>query len=170
MFRRLCSRAPRTTSLPLSPAPVTHPGYQRTDVRGADDVAPFIWCAPAHRGTTGVMPVRPHVVIVGSGFGGLNAASRLARQPVDITVVDRDNYHGFWPLLYQVATAGLGPDDIAHPIRGIYASHPNISVRMATVTDVDLDHRLVRLEDGDTVAYDYLIMAAGTSTSDFGIP
>jgi NADH dehydrogenase len=113
---------------------------------------------------------RPHVVIVGSGFGGLNAALRLASAPVDITVIDRDNYHGFWPLLYQVATAGLGPDDIAHPIRAIYASHPNISVRMGTVSDVDLDHRLVRLEGGDTVAYDYLIMAAGTSTSDFGIP
>ena len=65
------------------------------------------------------MSVRPHVVIVGSGFGGLNAATRLAAAPVDITVIDRDNYHGFWPLLYQVATAGLAADDIAHPIRSI---------------------------------------------------
>ena len=90
-----------------------------------------------HSGTSGAaarvdvgynrrMPIRPHVVIVGSGFGGLNAATRLAPAPVDITVVDRDNYHGFWPLLYQVATAGLGADDIAHPIRSIYSRYPNI--------------------------------------------
>jgi NADH:ubiquinone reductase (H+-translocating) len=113
---------------------------------------------------------RPHVVIVGSGFGGLNAALRLASAPVDITVVDRDNYHGFWPLLYQVATAGLGPDDIAHPIRGIYARHPNISVRMGAVRDVDLDGRSIELDDGDRIAYDYLIMATGSSANDFGIP
>jgi NADH dehydrogenase len=111
----------------------------------------------------------PQVVIVGSGFGGLNAALRLATAPVDITVIDRDNYHGFWPLLYQVATAGLGPDDIAHPIRAIYASHNNISVRVGTVCDVDLDQHQIELDDGDRVAYNYLIMAAGTSTSDFGI-
>src|SRR4051812_29561449 len=113
---------------------------------------------------------RPQVVIVGSGFGGLNAALRLASAPVDITVIDRDNYRGFWPLLYQVATAGLGPDDIAHPIRGIYATHPNISVRMGTVCDVDFDGRSVKLEDGDSIAYDYLIVATGSSASDFGIP
>lgn len=113
---------------------------------------------------------RPRVVVVGSGFGGLNAALRLASAPVDITVIDRDNYHGFWPLLYQVATAALGPDDIAHPIRAIYAKYPNISVRMDTVVDVDLDGRLVICKEGDAIAYDYLIMAAGTSTSDFGIP
>jgi NADH:ubiquinone reductase (H+-translocating) len=126
------------------------------------------------------MSVRARVVIVGSGFGGLNAALRLAHQPVDITVVDRDNYHGFWPLLYQVATAGLGSDDIAHPIRSIYGKYPNISVRLGTVTDIDLDARHVVVEhrpgqhgpDGDRteLPYDYLILAAGTSASDFGIP
>ena len=116
------------------------------------------------------MPVRPHVVIVGSGFGGLNAATRLAREPVDITVVDRDNYHGFWPLLYQVATAGLGADDIAHPIRSIYSGFHNVNVRLGTVTDVDLEERLVEVDGEPSLRYDYLVLAAGSSTSDFGIP
>ena len=116
------------------------------------------------------MPVRPHIVVVGSGFGGLNATIRLARLPVDITVVDRDNYHGFWPLLYQVATAGLGADDIAHPIRSIYSEHPNISVRLGTVTAVDLEKRLVEIDGEPGLRYDYLVLAAGSSTSDFGIP
>lgn len=116
------------------------------------------------------MPVRPHIVIVGSGFGGLNAATRVARLPVDVTVVDRDNYHGFWPLLYQVATAGLGADDIAHPIRSIYAGFPNVSVRLGTVTGVDLEERSVEIDGEPGLRYDFLILAAGSSTSDFGIP
>ena len=118
------------------------------------------------------MSVRPRVVIVGSGFGGLSAASRLAGRPVDVTVVDRDNNHGFWPLLYQVATAGLGPDDIARPIRAIYSDHPNIDVRVGSVSHVDLDRRVVHLDgedEGEGLPYDYLIMAAGSSTTDFGI-
>lgn len=116
------------------------------------------------------MSVRPQVVVVGSGFGGLNAAKRLAGQPVEVTVVDRDNYHGFWPLLYQVATAGLGSDDIARPIRAVYSRHRNIRVRLGTVTSVDLDGRRVRLDDEDELGYDYLILAAGSSTTTFGIP
>ena len=116
------------------------------------------------------MPVRPHVVVVGSGFGGLNAALRLGRLPVEVTVVDRDNYHGFWPLLYQVATAGLGADDIAHPIRAIYARHPNINVRLGVVSAVDLERREVGIEGERALHYDFLILAAGTSTSDFGLP
>lgn len=117
-----------------------------------------------------MMPVRPRVVIVGSGFGGLNAAARLAGKPVDVTVVDRDNYHGFWPLLYQVATAGLAPDDIARPIRAIYARHPNIDVRVGTVTGVDLDSRRLEIDGEPGLEYDYLILAAGSSSADFGIP
>jgi len=116
------------------------------------------------------MPVRPHVVIVGSGFGGLNAALRLTSAPLDVTVVDRDNYHGFWPLLYQVATAGLGSDDIARPIRAVYARHPNISARLGTVTGVDLDQRVIELDGEATLHYDFLVLAAGSSTTDFGIP
>lgn len=115
------------------------------------------------------MPPRPHVVIVGSGFGGVRATLDLASAPADITVVDRDNYHGFWPLLYQVATAGLGPDDIAHPIRGIYEGLGNVEVRLGTVCGVDLDRRLVHVEGQPPLGYDYLVLAAGSSTSDFGI-
>jgi NADH dehydrogenase len=113
---------------------------------------------------------RPRVVIVGAGFGGLNAARGLANRPVDVTIVDRDNYHGFWPLLYQVATAGLGPDDIAHPVRGLFNHAPNIRVRLGTVSGVDLDRRCVVINGEDPVSYDYLLLAAGSSTSDFGIP
>jgi NADH dehydrogenase len=115
------------------------------------------------------MPVRPHVVIVGSGFGGLNAGTHLAPAPVQITVVDRDNYHGFWPLLYQVATAGLGSDDIAHPIRSIYSRFPNINVRLGTVTGVDMDTRCVEVDGQPVLHYDFLILAAGSSTNDFGV-
>jgi NADH:ubiquinone reductase (H+-translocating) len=116
------------------------------------------------------MTVRPHVVIIGSGFGGLNAATHLAPAPVDITVIDRDNYHGFWPLLYQVATAGLGADDIAYPIRSIYARHPNINVRLGVVSGLDLEQRTVEVDGEPSLHYDYLILAAGSSANDFGIP
>ena len=116
------------------------------------------------------MAIRPHIVIIGSGFGGLNAATHLAGAPVDITVVDRDNYHGFWPLLYQVATAGLGADDIAHPIRSIYSRYPNVNVRVGTVSGVDLDGRVVEIDGEPVLHYDQLILAAGSSTSAFGIP
>src|ERR1700733_6865907 len=97
---------------------------------------------------------RPRVVIVGAGFGGLNAAQELAKAPVQITVIDRKNYHTFQPLLYQVATAGLSPGEIAAPIRSILRSHQNIEVRMAEVTEFDLDRRWVKPTDGD-MPYDY---------------
>ena len=116
------------------------------------------------------MAVRPRVVVVGSGFGGLNVASKLAGKAVDVTVVDRDNYHGFWPLLYQVATAGLGPDDIARPIRAIYSRYPNVDVRVGTVTEIDLDNRCVHIDHEPALDYDYLVLAAGSSSADFGIP
>ncbi|MDQ1416309.1 MAG: hypothetical protein QOF81_1922, partial [Acidimicrobiaceae bacterium] len=113
---------------------------------------------------------RPHVVIVGAGFGGINATKELMDGPFEITLIDRDNYHGFWPLLYQVATAGLGPEDIAHPVRGMFGERSNVHVRLGTVSDVDLDRQLVQVADEADLAYDYLILAAGSSTSDFGIP
>ncbi|HET9689698.1 MAG TPA: NAD(P)/FAD-dependent oxidoreductase [Acidimicrobiales bacterium] len=118
------------------------------------------------------MSARPKVVVVGSGFGGLAAVDRLARLPVDITLVDRDNYHGFWPLLYQVASAELAADDIATPIRAIQRDRRNVEVRLATVRSVDLDRRVVHLEPGDgpDLPYDHLIVAAGSSTTDFGVP
>ena len=113
---------------------------------------------------------RPRVVIVGAGFGGINATKELMDGPFEVTLVDRDNYHGFWPLLYQVATAGLGPEDIAHPVRGLFGERPNVHVQLGTVNDIDLDQRLVHVADENDIPYDYLILAAGSSTSDFGIP
>ena len=110
---------------------------------------------------------KPRVVIVGAGFGGLLAARTLARYPVQITLVDRQNFHTFQPLLYQVATAGLSPGEIAAPIRWIMRSHRGVEVLMSEVRDFDLSRRVVKLEDGE-VEYDYLIVAAGASHAYFG--
>ncbi len=107
------------------------------------------------------------VVIVGAGFGGLNAARALASTAVQITVIDRKNHHTFQPLLYQVATAGLSPGEIAAPIRSILSRHKNIEVLMAEVTGFDLDRRLVKTPELQ-VPYDYLIVAAGSSHAYFG--
>ena len=109
----------------------------------------------------------PHVIVVGGGFGGLNAAQELAKGPVRVTVVDRRNYHLFQPLLYQVATAGLSPGEIASPIRSILRKHPNVHVVLAEVTAIDLAGRRVVLVDGE-VPYDYLILAAGATDTYFG--
>jgi NADH dehydrogenase len=109
------------------------------------------------------------VVVVGSGFAGLNAAKTLRNAPVEITIVDRRNFHLFQPLLYQVATAALNPSDIAYPIRSIFRGQQNVrSVLLAEVTGLDLDGRKVTLEDGSKLAYDYLILATGATHSYFG--
>jgi NADH:quinone reductase (non-electrogenic) len=109
----------------------------------------------------------PRVVIVGAGFGGLNAARTLAKAPVKITLIDRQNFHTFQPLLYQVATAGLSPGEIAAPIRSILRSDKNIEVLMAEVTGFDLDRRIVETSDVE-VPYDYLVVALGAGHSYFG--
>ncbi|MDQ4099564.1 MAG: NAD(P)/FAD-dependent oxidoreductase [Chloroflexota bacterium] len=110
----------------------------------------------------------PHVVIIGGGFAGLNAAKALANQPVRITLVDRRNHHLFVPLLYQVATAQLSPANIADPIRHILRHQENLAVLLAEATAIDLDARTVALADGDSLTYDYLILAAGSVDSYFG--
>ena len=107
------------------------------------------------------------VVIVGAGFGGLNAAMTLARGDAKITVIDKKNYHTFQPLLYQVATAGLSPGEIAAPVRSILRRHKNVEVLMAEVTGFDLERRFVYIED-QAVPYDSLIVAAGASHAYFG--
>lgn len=110
---------------------------------------------------------RPRVVIVGAGFGGINAAHVLAKTDVEALLIDKNNYHGFWPLLYQVATAGLEPESIAYPVRAIFRKYRNISFRMATVSGVDFDKKLV-LTDNGPAPYDYLILAAGSTNNYFG--
>lgn len=112
---------------------------------------------------------RPRVVVVGAGFGGLTAAQRLARLPVQVTVVDRKNHHTFQPLLYQVATAGLSPGDIAAPIRWILRTHPNIEVLLEEVRDFNLKARSVVTNEG-VLPYDYLVIASGVSHAYFGHP
>jgi NADH:ubiquinone reductase (H+-translocating) len=114
----------------------------------------------AHEITQGVGRMRPRVVIVGGGFGGLNAALALKHADADISIIDRHNYHLFQPLLYQVATAGLSPSQIATPIRQILSQSKNTTVLLATVTDVDLDTSEVMTENG-RIAFDYLILATG---------
>src|SRR5262245_60940923 len=104
----------------------------------------------------------PHVVIIGGGFGGLYCAKALKHAPVRVTLIDRRNFHLFQPLLYQVATASLSPADIAAPIRGVLRRQRNVEVWMAEVADIDVENRLVVLED-TTVAYDYLVVATGAT-------
>jgi len=110
----------------------------------------------------------PRVVIVGCGFGGLWAAQALRKAQAAVTVLDRTNHHLFTPLLYQVATAGLSAPSIAGPIRHILAPQRNTTVLFGEVRAIDVERRVVRLENGDEVAYDYLILAAGTTHSYFG--
>ena len=114
------------------------------------------------------MDARPHVVIVGGGFGGLTTAQALESAPVRVTLVDRTNHHTFQPLLYQVAMAGLSPADIAQPIRAILREQRNATVLMAEVTGVDPDERRVQLSDGTTIDWDFLVVACGATTSYFG--
>src|SRR3954463_5166482 len=110
---------------------------------------------------------RPNVVIVGAGFGGIEAAKALSHAPVDVTLIDQQNYHCFQPLLYQVATAALSPADIAWPIRHILRRQQNATVFMAEVTGVDLASQRVQIT-GEPIAYDYLVLATGATHSYFG--
>jgi len=115
------------------------------------------------------MTQQPHIVIVGAGFGGLRAARALKHADVRITVIDRRNYHLFQPLLYEVATAGLSPNDIAYPIRAVLRRQKNTRVFLAEVVAIDTKRRKVILQDGE-VEYDYLILATGAGHSYFGHP
>jgi NADH:ubiquinone reductase (H+-translocating) len=113
---------------------------------------------------------RHRVVVVGAGFGGLAAAKALADAPVDVLLVDANNFHTFQPLLYQVATAGLDADDVAFPARGIFHRQPNVDFLMRRVTGIDLDARVVHLAGGADVDYDSLVLAAGAVSAHYGVP
>ena len=110
---------------------------------------------------------RPCVLVVGAGFGGLSVVKTLADTDVDVLLIDKNNYHGFWPLLYQVATAGLEPEAIAYPVRGIVRDYPNVNFVMAEVKGVDFNTKCV-LTDGAPIEYDYLVLAAGSANNYFG--
>src|SRR6266566_4130751 len=111
--------------------------------------------------------ITPHVVIIGGGFGGLTAARKLARSPVRITLIDRKNHHTFQPLLYQVATAGLSPGEIAAPIRAVFRGDKNVISLLEEVQDFDLARRVVKTSEQE-LPYDYLIVAAGATHAYFG--
>src|SRR6516225_1145839 len=117
-------------------------------------------------------PSAPRVVIVGAGFGGLAATKALRKAPVRVILIDRTNHHLFQPLLYQVATSVLSPNQIGFPIRGILQNQKNATVILGEVTGVDKEKKCVFVSDADRlnvpVAYDYLILATGASHSYFG--
>lgn len=110
---------------------------------------------------------RPHVIVVGGGFGGLNAAKALRRVPVQVTLIDRRNHHLFQPLLYEVATAALSPADISMPLRKVFRRQRNVTVLMGDVIAVDVAHKRLILAD-EAVGYDFLVLATGATHSYFG--
>src|SRR5580704_1237874 len=114
------------------------------------------------------MEQRHGVVILGGGFGGLSAAQKLKRAPVDVTLIDRRNFHLFQPLLYQVATGSLSPGEIAAPLRGVLSKQKNTQVLLGEAADIDPDAKRVILRDGAAFPYDSLIVATGSKTSYYG--
>ncbi len=111
---------------------------------------------------------RPHVVVVGGGFGGLTTIRALGKSDVDITLIDRHTYNAFQPLLYQVATAGLNPGDVTFFLRATRMSQKNVSFRQGEVTGIDTAEQLITFHDGGTMNYDYLVIATGATTNYFG--
>src|SRR6476660_8210554 len=114
------------------------------------------------------MGEKRRVVILGGGFGGLNAAQKLKRAPVEVTLIDRRNFHLFQPLLYQVATGSLSPGEIAAPLRGVLSHQKNTRVLLGDVRDIDPVSKRVLLADGASFDYDSLIVAAGSQSSYYG--
>jgi NADH dehydrogenase len=111
---------------------------------------------------------RPHVVVVGGGFGGLTTIKALGKSDVDITLIDRHTYNAFQPLLYQVATAGLNPGDVTFFLRATRMAQKNVSIRQGEVTGIDTAEQLITFHDGGTMDYDYLVIASGATTNYFG--
>jgi NADH:ubiquinone reductase (H+-translocating) len=139
----------------------------QTIQRPLTDDAPVEASSPALE-VPPVTPGKPQVVIIGGGFGGLYAAQQLGRADVEVTLIDKRNFHLFQPLLYQVATGGLSPGDIASPLRGVLSAQKNTRVLMGEVTDIDPEGQVVALQDGRFVPYDSLIVATGMSHFYFG--
>lgn len=113
---------------------------------------------------------RPHVAIVGGGFAGLHAVKTLADAPVRFTLIDRNNFHTFQPLLYQVATAALEPEDVGHAFREVLRTCPNGRFRLGTVTGIDPERKEITFEEGPSLGFDYCLLAPGAISNDFGVP
>lgn len=111
---------------------------------------------------------KKHVVVVGGGFGGISVVKELKKSNINVTLVDKRNHHLFQPLLYQVATAALNPGDIAMPIRGIFGKYDNIRTVMDNVVEIDKEANSIQLESGDSLGYDYLVLAPGAQYNYFG--
>src|ERR1700754_3447088 len=111
-----------------------------------------------------------HVAIVGAGFGGLEVAEQLDHVPVEVTLIDRHNYHTFQPLLYQVATSLLNAEDVGAPIRSMFRHQENVTFRRATVPGFDAASQKIQLEDGKQISYDYLVLAGGATVNYFNTP
>lgn len=109
------------------------------------------------------------VVIIGAGFGGLSCARALVNKPIDVLLLDKNNYHLFTPLLYQVASSLLDPSDIAYPVRAVFRRAKNVRFQMATVTEIDLHARLIKTNDGARIPYEYVVLATGSVTNYFGM-
>jgi NADH dehydrogenase len=112
----------------------------------------------------------PHVVIVGAGFGGLGVAEQLGHVPVDVTLIDRHNYHTFQPLLYQVATSLLNAEDVGAPVRSMFRHQDNVNFRLGTVTGIDVPAQHIQIDNGGKINFDYLVLAGGTTVNYFGTP
>jgi NADH dehydrogenase len=148
--------------------------FHKTKSRPTLQKAMLRTCGPglasATRKTAFVPALRPKVVIIGAGFAGLEAARSLAGARADIILLDKKNHHCFQPLLYQVATAALSPADVAWPIRSIVSDQENVCVIMADVSSVETGSKMVRTKEGDSFAYDYLVIATGAYSSYFSHP
>ena len=116
------------------------------------------------------MSNHPRVVIVGAGFGGLGVAEQLAHVPVEVTLIDRHNYHTFQPLLYQVATSLLNAEDVGAPVRSMFRHQENVNFRLGTVTSIDVPGRKISVENDEEITYDYLVLAGGATVNYFGTP
>ncbi len=112
----------------------------------------------------------PHVVIVGAGFGGLGVAEQLAHVPVQVTLIDRHNYHTFQPLLYQVATSLLNAEDVGASVRSMFRSEENVNFRLGTVKGIDVSGRQIQMDNDDKITFDYLVLAGGATVNYFGTP
>lgn len=150
--------------------PQMRQGFAESPKRGTNNCIPCGWMGGASSGNVCLMEDssnRPRVVIVGAGFGGVTVARHLAKEEVDVLILDRHNFHLFTPLLYQVSSALLDPSEIAQPVRSVLRGQRNVHFRMATVERVDLSNRVLLTNRGP-IAYDFLVLAAGSANHYFG--